>query len=52
VGVKPIWKGSRDFITRGNPVEIAVAFVIRGAFGTVGKAFSGDVIMPTAKKCP
>jgi len=28
-------KGFKDFIMRGNLVEIAVAFVIGGAFGTV-----------------
>ena len=28
-------KGFKDFIMRGNLVEIAVAFVIGGAFATV-----------------
>ena len=28
-------KGFRDFIMRGNLIEIAVAFVIGGAFATV-----------------
>lgn len=33
-------KGFRDFIMRGNLVEIAVAFVIGAAFATVVKTFT------------
>ncbi len=28
-------KGFRDFIMRGNLVDLAVAFVLRGAFATI-----------------
>jgi large conductance mechanosensitive channel len=39
-------KGFRDFITRGNLVELAVAFVMGVAFAAVLKAFIGDLITP------
>ena len=37
-------KGSKDFLMRGNVVDLAVAVVIGAAFGTVVKTFV-DVIM-------
>ena len=37
-------KGFKDFVMRGNLVELAVAFVIAGAFGKVVKTMV-DVIM-------
>jgi large conductance mechanosensitive channel len=37
-------KGFRDFITRGNVVDLAVAVVIGVAFGAVVAAFSTDFI--------
>ncbi|GAA4112100.1 large conductance mechanosensitive channel protein MscL [Knoellia locipacati] len=37
-------KGFKDFVMRGNLVELAVAFVIAGAFGEVVKKMV-DVIM-------
>ena|SRR6476661_3066057 len=37
-------KGFKDFVMRGNLVELAVAFIIAGAFGTVIKSFT-DVLM-------
>lgn len=40
------FKGFRDFITRGNLVELAVAFVIAVAFAALLKAFIGDLITP------
>lgn len=33
-------KGFKDFIMRGNLVELAVAFIIAAAFGTVVKSFT------------
>ena len=33
-------KGFRDFIMRGNLVELAVAFIMAAAFGAVVKAFT------------
>jgi large conductance mechanosensitive channel len=39
-----MFKGFRDFILRGNVVELAVAVVMGAAFGGVVKAFSDDFI--------
>ena len=39
-------KGFRDFILRGNVVDLAVAVVIGAAFGAVVTAFVGDIITP------
>jgi large conductance mechanosensitive channel len=41
-----MWKDFRAFIARGNIVDLAVAVVVGGAFGTVVKSFVDDVIMP------
>ncbi|WP_420174247.1 large conductance mechanosensitive channel protein MscL [Luteococcus sp. OSA5] len=37
-------KGFKDFIMRGNLVEMAVAFIIGGAFATVVSAFTKIII--------
>ena len=39
-------KGFRDFILRGNVVDLAVAVVIGAAFGAVVAAFVRDIITP------
>ena len=39
-------KGFRDFLSQGNVVQLAVAFVIGGAFGAVVTALVVDVINP------
>ena len=39
-------KGFRDFILRGNVVDLAVAVVIGAAFGAVVTAFVKDLITP------
>jgi large conductance mechanosensitive channel len=36
----------RDFLLRGNVVDLAVAVVIGGAFGAVITSFIGDIITP------
>jgi large conductance mechanosensitive channel len=36
----------RDFIMRGNVVDLAVAVVIGGAFGRIVDSFVGDIITP------
>jgi large conductance mechanosensitive channel len=38
-------KGFRDFILRGNVVDLAVAVVIGAAFGAVVKSFVDDILM-------
>ena len=39
-------KGFRDFLFRGNIVDLAVAVVIGGAFGAVVNALVKDIITP------
>lgn len=39
-------KGFRDFVLRGNVVDLAVAFVIGGAFATVVNSFVTDILTP------
>ncbi len=39
-------KGFKDFIMRGNVVELAVAFVMGTAFTAIVNALVSDVIMP------
>ena len=39
-------KGFRDFIVRGNVVQLAVAFVIGTAFATVVMALVTDIVNP------
>ena len=38
--------GFRDFILRGNVVELAVAVVIGAAFGAVVSSFTKDILTP------
>lgn len=39
-------KGFKDFMLRGNVVDLAVAVVIGAAFATVITAFTGKIIQP------
>ncbi|MGB3546368.1 MAG: large-conductance mechanosensitive channel protein MscL [Saprospiraceae bacterium] len=39
-------KEFKDFIMRGNVLELAVAVIIAGAFGTVVTSFTNDIILP------
>jgi large conductance mechanosensitive channel len=39
-------KGFKQFLMRGNVIDLAVAVVIGGAFGTVVKAMVDDLITP------
>lgn len=41
-----MWKDFRAFIMRGNVLDLAVAVVIGGAFGTIVKSLVDDIIMP------
>ena len=41
-----MFTGFRDFIVRGNVVELAVAVVIGAAFGAVIASFVSDVLTP------
>jgi large conductance mechanosensitive channel len=42
-------KGFRDFIMRGNLVELAVAFIIAGAFAALVTAFTNVILEAVAK---
>lgn len=44
--MKIILKGFRDFILRGNVIDLAVAVVIGGAFNSVVTALVKDLITP------
>ena len=39
-------KEFRDFIMKGNVLELAVAVIIAGAFGAIVTSLTNDVIMP------
>ena len=39
-------KGFKDFLMRGNVVDLAVAVIIGGAFGKVVTALTTDLLMP------
>ncbi len=39
-------KGFRQFIMRGNVIDLAVAVVIGAAFGTVVSSFVGNILTP------
>ena len=41
-----MFKGFRDFVLRGNVVDLAVGVVIGAAFGTVVAAFVKDLLTP------
>ncbi len=43
-------KEFRDFVTKGNLLQLAVAFVVGAAFGAVVKSLIDDVIMPIIGK--
>ena len=39
-------KGFRDFILRGNVIDLAVAVIIGGAFSSITKSLVDDIITP------
>jgi large conductance mechanosensitive channel len=41
-----MFKGFRDFILRGNVLDLAVGVIMGGAFGTVVTSLVKDVLMP------
>jgi len=43
-------KDFRDFVLKGNLLQLAVAFIMGAAFGTVVKSFINDLIMPIIGK--
>jgi large conductance mechanosensitive channel len=43
-------KEFRDFVMKGNLLQLAVAFIVGAAFGAVVKSFIDDLIMPIIGK--
>jgi large conductance mechanosensitive channel len=43
-------KDFRDFVVKGNLVDLAVAFIVGAAFGLLVKSFVNDLIMPIIGK--
>ncbi len=41
-----MFKEFKEFIMRGNVMEIAIGFIIGGAFGAIAKSMVTDVLMP------
>ena len=41
-----MWKEFKEFIARGNVLDLAVAVVIGAAFGGVIKSFTDDILTP------
>jgi large conductance mechanosensitive channel len=41
-----MFKEFRDFIARGNVMDLAVAVIMGGAFGAIVTSFVSDVVMP------
>ena len=44
------WREFRDFITKGNLLQLVVTFIMGVAFGTLVKSFVNDLIMPIIGK--
>ncbi len=44
--MKPWASEFREFIQRGNVIDLAVGIVIGGAFGKIVSSFVGDILMP------
>ena len=45
-----MFKEFRDFINRGNVMDLAVAVIIGGAFGKIVTSLTDDIIMPIIGK--
>ena len=43
---KNIFKEFKDFVTRGNVVDLAIGVIIGGAFTSVINSFVSDIMMP------
>jgi large conductance mechanosensitive channel len=42
-----VFSDFRDFVNRGNVMDLAVGVIIGGAFGKIVSSLVGDVLMPT-----
>ncbi len=41
-----MWKDFRDFVMRGNVLDLAIGIIIGAAFGTIVNSLVKDIIMP------
>jgi large conductance mechanosensitive channel len=41
-----MWKEFKEFISRGNVLDLAVGVIIGAAFGAIVKSFVDDILMP------
>ena len=41
-----MWKEFKEFIARGNVIDLAVALIIGAAFGKIITSLVDDVVMP------
>jgi large conductance mechanosensitive channel len=41
-----MWNEFKDFIRRGNVIDLAVAVIIGGAFGKIVSSLVNDIVMP------
>lgn len=41
-----MWKEFKEFISKGNVIDLAVAVVIGGAFGAIVSSLVNDILMP------
>lgn len=43
---KTFFKGFKEFVTKGNIIDLAVAFIIGAAFRAIITSLVNDIIMP------
>jgi large conductance mechanosensitive channel len=41
-----LWREFRDFVNKGNVIDLAIAVVVGGAFGKIVTALVSDLVMP------
>lgn len=41
-----MWKDFREFISKGNILDLAIAFILGAAFGRIVTSFVDDILMP------
>lgn len=44
--MNPVFKEFKEFVNKGNVIELAVGVVIGGAFGKIVTSLVNDIIMP------
>src|SRR6266849_2418691 len=44
--MKKVWKEFKEFVVKGNAVDLAVGVIIGAAFGSIVSSLVKDIIMP------